>query len=258
MAKNVPYKYNFDNAKKIDKWSIYLLWLSTIFIVLAFILPKINAIYIKYSDLLNIINCFFIIGYTVLAFFAEFILYNANILKRRDFIDNACNSNFSENNSSNYFTNDNIGFGIEKLGVNSFENVLFSYNISKAMLPKLWVINIFFAILFIILAVLGFNNAVILIIQLTLPFLLIFKAIKLSLFVNRISRVYDDYRNLFSILKYTPNIKDKTAIILKNVLDYETTLSWANVLLSNKLYDKMNRELSAKWEKIKVEYKIIK
>ncbi len=96
MTKKVPYKYNFDTAKKLDKWSNYLLWLSTIIIVLAFALKEINNSFLDISELLNAINCFFIIGYTASGFFTELVLYNANILKREDFIDNSCNSNFAE------------------------------------------------------------------------------------------------------------------------------------------------------------------
>jgi hypothetical protein len=256
MTKKIPYKNNFDKAKRLNSWSNSLLWISSLIIVSAFILKRINSNYIEISNIINIINCIFIIGYTVLGFITEYVLYSANLVKREDFIDNSCNSNFSEEKSSDYFTNDNFDNGISKLGINSFENVLFSYDISKSMLPKLWIISTLLAILFIVLSISGFNNAVILIIQLTLPFKLIFKAIKLSLFVNRMKRIYDDYRRLYSILKDSPNINDKTANILKNVLDYETTLSWANVLLSSKLYNKMNTELSEKWENIKRDYKI--
>lgn len=116
------------------------------------------------------------------------------------------------------------------------------------MLFKLWTMNIIFALIFIALSISGLNNTVVLLIHLALPFLLITKAIKVTMFTNRMKRVYDDYRRLYTILRDTPNLKDKTANILKNVLDYETTLSWANVLLSSKIYNNNELDIIRKME----------
>ena len=43
---------------------------------------------------------------------------------------------------------------------------------------------------------------------------------------------------------------------MKEVLEYEGTISWANILLDEKIYNKMNEVLSKEWERIKQEYKV--
>ncbi len=105
-------------------------------------------------------------------------------------------------------------------------------------------------------AILGYNNAFILLIQLTLPILLLQQAIKHTLFVYRIKRVYENYRRLFNDLKDESDSKRKRPEIILNVLDYETTLTYGSILLDSKIYDKLNPSLSLKWNQMKSDYKI--
>ena len=93
-------------------------------------------------------------------------------------------------------------------------------------------------------------------IQLTLPILLLQQAIKHTLFVYRIKRVYENYRRLFNDLRNESDSKLKRPEILLNVLDYETTLTYGAILLDSDIYNKLNSDLSAKWNNMKTEYKI--
>ena len=124
------------------------------------------------------------------------------------------------------------------------------------MLKSLWFKNIVFITLFIFLALVGEKNAALLLIQLTLPLLLLNQSIKLSLYIYRIRRIYENYRRIFQDLNKINNKDYKNPEIIINVIEYESTLSWGGILLSTKKYNKLNPELSKKWEENKIKYGI--
>jgi len=252
----VPFRNKFDNAKLYDKYANYVLWFSTLLIIFAFLLKIIWPDLSYVSNIINKVNCLFIVAYAVLNFITDYIFYKASYHKRLDFIDNSFDTSYSEENSSEYYSNDDIENGIYKLAVNSFENSLFTYNISKKMLIRIWIKNSLIALVFLILAVFGYENAFVLLLQLTLPILLISKAIKLTLFVNRVNNVYENYRKLFQNLKNNSENELANPEILINVIEYEATLSWGSILLDSEIYDSINDELSKVWEEIKIKYEI--
>lgn len=256
MAQFNPYKGSFEQSKTFSKYAEITLWISTILLVVAFVLKTINGNWINISELITNINCFFIIAFVILSFISDIIFYQASIQRREDFIDNSFETTIAENRSSEYYTNENITSGIYKMAVNGFENSLFTYNIANKMTSSLWVKNILFAVFILTFAIFGYNGAFILLIQLTLPILLLQQAIKHTLFVYRMRRVFENYRRLFNDLKNVDDSKPKRPEIILNVLDYETTLTYGAILLDTKLYDKLNPSLSTRWIELKNEYSI--
>ena len=256
MAKYNPYKSSFDQAKSFEKYSQYILWLSTIILAIAFTVKVYDKNLLYISEFLNSLNCFFIISYPVLTFISEYFFYDASNQKRVDFIDNSFDSSYSDDHSIEYYTNENIANGIYKMAVNSFENSFFTYHIASEMTKNKWLKNLLFAVLILTFAIFGFNNAFILLVQLTLPILLFQEALNHTLFVYRINRVLKNFRRLFNDLKETNDIKSKRPEILLNVLEYETILSSGGILLDSKVYQEMNPELSKKWEQLKKDYEI--
>lgn len=256
MALYNPYLGSFEQSKTFNKYAELTLWISTILLIVAFALEKYNPLWKEYSVLMSNINCFFIISYAILSFIADNIFYQASIQRREDFIDNSFKTTLAEHRSADYYTNDNIVAGIYKMAVNGFENSLYTYNIANKMTTSLWIKNVVFAILILLFAIFGYNNAFILLIQLSLPILLLQQAVKQTLFVYRIKRVYENYRRLFNDLRNESDSKHKRPEILLNVLDYETTLTYGAILLDSDIYNKLNPELSTKWNQMKSEYNI--
>lgn len=192
MTQYNPYKDSFEQSKDFSQYAETTLWISTILIGVSFTLKFINPScwvfwetelitapdklkLVQISEFINNINIFFIISFAVLSFLSDIFFYQASIQRREDFIDNSFNSNIAEDRSKEYYTNENITSGMYKIAVNSFENAFFSYNIASKMTPKLWVKHVTFALLVLIFAVFGYNDAFILLIQLTLPILLLHK-----------------------------------------------------------------------------------
>lgn len=256
MNKYNPFKGTFELNKLIDKIANRILYLSTLLLIINFVINNYFPNYLSLASNIIKINCFFILSYATLSFFTDYYFYQASVNRRRDFIDNSFDCLYSENKSINYYTNDNIVYGIYKMAVNNFENTMFTYEISKKMTIKIWFKNIVFVIVTILLAIYGFNNILILIIQLTLPVMLLEKAIKHSLFVNRVYNVYEKNRRLFNDLRKSDNTEYKNPEILLNILEYEAAISSGTVLLDSKIFDKMNSNLSTKWNDIKNEYRI--
>lgn len=252
----IPFKNSFDYAKLVDKCSNWILLISTFLIISAFVIKSIDPNWLSISNVINTINCFFIMGYAISEFIVKHSFYKASSKKRFDFIDNSFETSFSEDNSIDYYSNDDIEKGIYKMAVNGFENSLFTYNIAKRMLKGLWIKNGFIATSFICLAIIGFNNAFIMLLQLTLPLLLLSRAIKQTIFVNRINSVFENYRRLFQDLKNNVAEDHKNPEILINVIEYEAILSWGCILLNSNIYNLLNADLSKKWEKMKIKYEI--
>jgi len=256
MAHYNPYLGSFEQSKSFNKLAELTLWISTILLIVAFTIKAYNKTWSEQSECMSNINCFFIVSYAILSFISDVVFYQASIQRREDFIDNSFKTTIAEHRSVDYYTNDNIVAGIYKMAVNGFENSLFTYNIANNMTTSLWIKNVVFAILILLFAIFGYNNAFILLIQLSLPILLLQQAIKQTLFVYRIKRVYENYRRLFNNLRNETDSKLKRPEILLNVLDYETTLTYGAIVLDSKIYNKLNPSLSTKWNQMKKEYNI--
>jgi hypothetical protein len=251
----VPFKYSFDRAKKCDHYSNISLYIATFIIFISFVFPYAVEKHPKLYLWIDAINCLFIISFSALRVISQYIFYKASHEKRADFIDNSFGTSLAENKSVGYFSNDDITSGIYKLAVNGFENSLYTYNIAKKMMFPIWLKNSVFIIVFMFLAILGFSNIIVLIIQLTLPYILIHQAIKHTIFVTKMQEIFKDYKKLFYDLRYI-NKEIKIPQILLSVIDYECALSWGSVLLDDKIYNALHDDLAKKWDEMKIEYNI--
>lgn len=257
MSKIVPFKNSFDKAKKLDAWSNRLIWFSAFLSLTIFVLELCfqNTTIIQWIDRLN---CVVIVLFIVIEFVTDCIHSSAETHRRSDLVDNAFGCKLAESRSEGYYTNDELENGLYKVGVNSFESCLFSYKIASKTQCMLWLKSALFAGLFIICAVIGYDKGIVIIIQSSLPIFVISQAIKQQRFVFRLKTIYDNYRSVFDTLSnkrwYSQNDYGK---IMKEVLEYEGTISWANLLLDEKTYNEMNVYLSQEWERIKQKYNII-
>ncbi len=254
MTKVVPYKKDFDLVSLVDKISNSILWSSVV--------ASIATIIISYSKIeqttenilttvLNSIICFLAVSYFLSDIISNYLFQKAEAKRRDDFFDNSLNTNHSEENSNEYFTNDNITPSIKKMGVNCFENSFFTKSISAKMLKPMIINSIVVFLLFLILAITN-NHLFVTALQIALPYTIIQQTIRLFVFHNRIENICKHFRQIFT----THNKKNITKSILHNVSSYETTLSWACIKLDSKLFNKMNDELSEKWNKIKTKCNI--
>jgi len=253
MTRIVPHQQIFSRAKVFDKWANNFIYLSS---ALSIALIFLHTPHDKLIAALNALNCVFL---TVIVFFDilfNYIFFEAGKAKRLDFIDNSMGTDFSGAKSQGYFSNENVAAGIYKMAVNCFENSFFSTQISGKIITAAWVKFVIVLIIFVFSAALGEQKIVNLLFQLSLPILLFQQALKITLFYLRVSSCYQSFLQLFNDFKQRGNNTGQDPEILKIVLDYQTTLTWGAVPLSDKLFNKYNPTLSRKWNELKATYHI--
>jgi hypothetical protein len=257
MNKIVPFKDLYDKAKLINRYSIIVLYISTFLTLIIFLLKNFTEHLEVFIDLAIKVNCILVVGYIISNLVKDYILFIGRRKKRLDLIDNSFNTTITSDQSIGYFSNDNIKPGFYKLAVNSFENTFFSLNISRSMLLKTVVINSLIFLIFLFSAIFGLNNIVVLIIQISLPAIMLKDIIRLVLYISFLEITFSKYCALFNDLKDKKDFwTDKYPEMISNIMEYESILSWANILLSEKKYNELNIALSTKWEEIKKKYKI--
>jgi hypothetical protein len=253
MTRIVPHQQIFNRAKMFDKWAKFFIYVSSaISIALIFLHPP----YDKLIMVLNAFNCVFIAIVVLFDQLYNYIFFEAGKAKRLDFIDNSFGTDFSGAKSQGYFTNEDLGAGIYKMAVNCFENSYFSSQISGKMIKSAWAKAILILLIFVFNAALGEKGIVNLLFQLSLPILLFQQAIKITLFYIRVNTAYESFLRLFNDFKQSGSIQNKDPEILKIVLDYQTTLTWGAVPLSDRIFNKNNAHLSRKWNELKANYNI--
>lgn len=255
MNKKVPFKNDFDNAKKVDFISSFLLCISTILMIVNFLLAKLPTLPVEVTHWIDICNCIFILSFAICEFVVDYIHFNAEAYRRNDLIDDAFGTLLAEDRTENYYTNKELPKGLYKLGVNNFESCFFSYRIASKSLLCSWIKTGIISLIFLFCAFSGFDKVTIFIIQLAIPLILVQQSIKSGLYVSRLKNIFAKYRTIFNSLKNNKN-KILEAELIKEILEYETTISWGNILLDEKTYKKMNASLSNEWENIKKEYSI--
>lgn len=254
MAKYTP-QYNAFKALIItDKVSNYLIWIVFILALVPILLTNfVNCICIDVLNAIEYLNiALLLIGFILNSVKDYYLFPKAETKRRYDFIDNSFGSNFSLSQSDEYYTNDEVEKGNYKMAVNLFQDVFFTTSISKKMRVKAIMKSGIFSLVFIVMAIYGFKNS-----PLALPVLQLFFSafilgdlIKLLLFINRNEHILDHLTTVFS----SGNIDH--SIILKNYVQYETNLSWAMILLDDKVFKKKNDSIEKKWQKVKTKYNI--
>jgi hypothetical protein len=253
--KFVPHQISFNHVERLNKANNIILILSTLIVVAATFFDQSINKFDGLSDGLNALNTLIIFCYILLDITGAYLLHKAEAKRRLDFIDNSFDTNLSGRRSENYFTNSFLSPGLYKMAVNCFESSLFSFNISKRMLPGLIVKNFIIMSVFVIAASMGEKRIVIMIFQLSLPLLLFQQLVKLLLYIINTESVLLSFQSLFNDLK-TMDLEYKSPEILRNIIHYESNVSWGSLQLSARIFNKLNPSLSAEWERLRSEYKI--
>jgi hypothetical protein len=230
---------------------------------IAFIVIIMLSIIFSLLEMNKIVEClsiFLIIILSVFEFIIEDYQEKAEQKRRNDFLDNSFGSKLSDENSIEYYSNDNLQFGLYKMMVNVFENTLFSLEISGKMKIRAWAKN-----LPIILIVVGFAIYGLLESKIAIPILQLFISqyfLKDLIVVNKynakLESMYNEIVSLFNGFEgnIQNNLKKNEAKVLKIYLQYETNITHTKLFLDTKIYNKYNDEISEKWDVLKKRYGI--
>lgn len=250
MLKIVPHSIDFNFLLRIDSALNKLLKVSA-FLAVITLLVDITKVFPNYNEfiqlVLNSFTCLLAIAYFITDIAFNYFFQSAEIKRRKDFIDNSLGTHLSEQNSIGYFSNESKQTGIFKLGLNCFENSLFTKTVSSKMFNPLLVKLLIVVLGFVALALFTDNKTLTTVLQLSLPLTIIQQAVKLYFFKNKIESIYNQFYTIFS----STTGSQQENLIINNVINYESTLAWGSILLDSKIFDEVNPELSILWEDIK-------
>ncbi|AZJ36647.1 hypothetical protein [Tenacibaculum singaporense] len=251
MTRKVPYQKSYDFVNKINSTLSIILILTTTISIAILVLDKLETPH-KFTHILNVVLVILSVSYFILEILQRHLFHEAEFERKNDFIDNGLKLKLSEENSSGYFNNDDLKKGVYKLGVNCFESSFFTKSITKKMLKKhLIQAGIIFLLIFTLIFTVA-NNLLIQILLLALPYSILNDTLKLY-------RLYKNTDTVFKHFTYIFNTSKKGKLdylILNNIINYEKSLSRAAILLDNKIFKKMNNDLSIKWNELKEKHKI--
>jgi hypothetical protein len=250
MAKKVPFYADYKTIGIISTVADWVLYLSVATAVGSLLIelnqfPNITG---NWQELLTGASCFFSILYFCIDLLSNYLFQCAESHRRNDFFDNSLSTVLSNENSEEYFTNDNIRASIYKLGVNCFENSLFTHSIARRYLQHgLFPKTVIVFIIFLLAALFGGNRILVIILQLALPLTIIQQTIRLFYFKNRLGHIYDCFMRIFAM----PQGDKQDSLLIHSVTNYEATLAWACIKLPDATFKKLNSSLSTQWVQIK-------
>jgi hypothetical protein len=249
MAKKVPFFADYKTIGRISTVSDWTLWLAVIsaLVSLSIDLKIFKDLSGKIQHYSNIVSCFLAVVYFTIDMLTNYLFQCAEAHRRNDFFDNSLNTVLADENTEEYFTNDNVAASIYKLGVNGFENSFFTLNISSRALKGMVVKSTVVFFIFLTVALFAGERILLVVLQLALPLTIIQQTIRMLVFKNRIEQVHENFKRIFAM---SPGDKQDN-LLIHNVTNYETTLAWASIKLPNNLFNKMNGKLSLQWTAIK-------
>jgi len=252
--RNVPHSNLYETVGRLNKYATILLYTSTALSIAISLLGYFKFMPDLKTTLIGL-NILLISIYFFLDSRADYLFTRAEMRRRLDWLDNSFGTNFSGKKSQNYFTNEHLSPGLYKLAVNCFENSFHSQFIISRMLPGKMIQTLVIVSIFICSSYIGNREVVRMFFELLLPVILIQKFIKTVFFSSRMAEVLDRFKALFNNLKKS-EFEDRTAEALRDILEYESTLSWASTPLNSKTFHKNKEKLAAEWEDLKKEYQV--
>ncbi len=145
---------------------------------------------------------------------------------------------------------------MNKALINVFENLFFSLNIVKKMKNNS-VIKMSIGLLILLLfATYGFANSLLAlpILQLFLSKYFIEEFILLNNYIRELETLEQDIIDVLTIMEMNGVIREGR--IMKILIGYECNISYSKIMLDSKIFNRMNDELSLKWNEIKIRYNI--
>lgn len=212
----------------------------------------------KYAETYDLVLLFFCL--CVVAMFTLGLLLKLHLTpraedkRRQDFFSSACTVNLTHQQTEGYYNND-FKEPIKRMAAQVLENSLFSKTIALKMARWERIKVVGYALIWSLLVhyrktELGW---IVVASQVLFSEQILSKWIRLEWLRIRCDRTFDDVYKLF--LNQPSDVQFK-AHALDAVTMYETSKASSGVTLSSKIFDRLNTELSAEWEKVKATLRI--
>ncbi len=253
MTRYVPFDTKYDQIRKLEKSAFILLIISAVLIFVNWILGKffdktINESYSHLKDLAKVISYVSMVGYLIIKLVAKVLFHNVEKLKRNDLIDNAFGTNYSDDNTADYYNNDETDNGIRKLALNAYESAFHTENTLKLMIYRNLIILVIISIPFLLsIFSKGGSDIVRLLFELSIPLILTSDFVILLVYYLNVSSINERFKIEFTNLE-NDKLKDSDVPkLIIPVIEYYSIKAWANTNLDSKIFNKNNEKISKNW-----------
>lgn len=238
----------FEKVTQVNIWSNILFWISIVCSFSIFFTDTIPSL----NYFLNIVFIIITVFYFVISnWLSIFLLREGQSRRRINFLSNSLGIKLDDEETNLYYNNSHEP-SVIRLGVNTFENTLFTWKVTEEMAkwerPKIF---LYLLIWLIVVLVRNVDLEFIAIIAQTIFTTgIIVNYIKLELLRNTCKNLFNEFRQFF--LNNNINKDEKAvATILNLVFQYETIVASMGIHLSNNIFDKINPTTTEEWEKVK-------
>jgi hypothetical protein len=249
-----PIRINyFDIIEKVDKGASLLFFVgATLSIATIFISEVLNP------RVFNWVQVAFLV--TVLGLFVIDLTVKLRLLPRaadaraQDFLSHAYGQNLSTTRTSGYYNN-SAPLGLEKVAAQTFENTLFTKEISRYMFNR----QISWVVLYALIFSVGIANRETPVTLWCVAAQVLFgeqifvRFVRLWWLQRRAEQIHEELRRLYLSTSHGVTFD---VVAMDAFTRYETSKSTAGVTLSSKTYEKLNPRLSAEWAQLRITYAI--
>lgn len=180
----------------------------------------------------------------------------AENMRRKQFLSDSFGSPLTHDRTSLYYNNE-WPPSIQRLGANTMENALFSKEIAEAMLRRRRIIIGGYIVVWLLAFSLRVNNltVIIWITQLIFSGRIVAQWLNLEVLHARYEQVYDRLHHHF-LHEIGQDSERAIASVLDVFVWCETAKSSAGIMLSTKVFQRLNPSLTEEWNRIREELKI--
>jgi hypothetical protein len=251
---------DYDRVHLIGVRKNWLLWISSFLTVVFSVNNKYGYTELHkelqdYVDWLIAVNSLLVVGYLVAEGRANYIFTKAEKRRRLQYLDNSFSTNFADAQAQNYFSQDNLTPGFNKLAANCFENTFHTFSVLKLMQWSIYRNASIVCIIFFFTAFIGEKGAARTLIEAVLPIVVLQEAVRTAIFITRLETLLESFRSLFSSIR-SNGFHNKEPEAMKHVIDYETTLAWASMPTDSDVFLPNRQRLAQEWNVIKTTFQI--
>ncbi len=172
--------------------------------------------------------------------------YNAENSRRKNAIDNAYQTNLTQYKTSGYYNNE-LPPSYFKYTINIFESNYFSLNVAKAMLPRVIAKVVFSLIILIVSGICLVTPIVLIVAETIFSSCVVIESIELIIYEIRMKHLFD---SAYTQLVINGITGDQLPWCIYYTLEYESVKAHYKVRLDSNLFEKMNHDLTKKWEEL--------
>lgn len=258
MNKKIPFNTRYSTIRKFEITAYYFLIASAIIVTIVWLEPQLNFTdefrrdISPYVEILQTLIYAIMIGYWLLTLIAKFLFKEAEKYKRDDLIDNSFGSKYSNDNTEGYYNNEDSQYGMKRLALNTYESSFHTENTLSKMLYRLSIKVLIISVPFVISIFSQDGSGVVrLLFKISIPLMLITElALTLSYYYS-VKNINERFKiELLKIGKNKLKIKDYSSLLIP-IMRYYCVKSWANINLSETIFNKYNESISEKWIAIK-------